>query len=150
MRWPEGPPHLALNPPYLSFPFFEVGGLFFLSFLCSEYKKLVFALEKVIFCFFWSLPLCFSLAFLGLPPFQFFFLCLSLSLSLVLFFFSSFLSFFFAFFCFLLVPCFFALYFLFFLLCFFFMKGTTAEHSIATCFSSIFSLVFGFLSCFCF
>ena len=22
MRWPEGPPHLALNPPYLLFVFF--------------------------------------------------------------------------------------------------------------------------------
>ena len=31
VRWPEGPPHLALNPPYFIFVLFFV---FFLSLLC--------------------------------------------------------------------------------------------------------------------
>ena len=56
-----------------------------------------------MFCLFLSVSLCFSLAFFGLPLFQFLFLCLSL----VLFFFSSFLSFFFAFFWFLVFVSFF-------------------------------------------
>ena len=107
VRWPEGPPHLALNPPYLfllvclffllvSFAFFLVV-FSFLSLLLSE--KPVFPLKKGIFCLFLSVSLCFSSAFFGLPLVQVLFLCLSL----VLFFLSSFLSFFF---CFLLVPSF--------------------------------------------
>ena len=73
--------------------------------------------------------LCFSLAFIGLPLFQFLFLCLPLSLSLSLSLSWFFLSFF------LLVfflpsfrSLFFSLSFLFFLLCFCFMKGTTSKH----------------------
>ena len=60
--------------------------------LISHYKNMRFEA-----CLFLSLPLCFSLAFFGLPLFQFLFLCLSLAL----FFLSSFLSFLFAFFWFL-------------------------------------------------
>ena len=43
VRWPEGPPHLALNPPYL-FDFFLVSffcflfSFWFLSFLCFNRK----------------------------------------------------------------------------------------------------------------
>ena len=80
--------------------------LFFLVCLCSfpffalYYKKnLVFPLEKGIFGLFLSVSLCSSLAFFGLPLFQFFFLCLSLLLLLF-----SFLPVFL--FCFLLLPCF--------------------------------------------
>ena len=93
VRWPEGPPHLALHPPYLLFLF--LGGVVFpfLSLLFNT-KKTCFSPRKEHFLFiFESLP-CFSLACLGLPLFQFLFLCLSL----VLIYFSSFLSFFFAFF----------------------------------------------------
>ena len=99
VRWPEGPPHLALNPPYCCFLFF-----FVLSFLCFLIqKKPCFPLEKGIFCLFLSVALCLSLAFFGLPLFQFLFLCLSL----VLVIFPSFLSFFFAFFWFLVFVSFF-------------------------------------------
>ena len=91
-----GPPHLALNPPYLFlvFVFFFVFVLFCfclcVSFLCFLIQNnLVFPLEKGIFCLCLGVSLCFfSLAFFGLPLFQFLFLCLSL----VIFFISSLLS----------------------------------------------------------
>ena len=117
VRWPEGPPHLALNPPYLLLLllllFCFVWSCFFLSLLFNT-KNLVFPLEKGVFL---DVSLCFSLAFLGLPLFQFLFLCLSLVLVL----FASFLSFFFVFFGSLF-------FFRFFLLCFCFMKGTTSKY----------------------
>ena len=91
VRWPFGPPHLALNPPYfLLFCF-----LFSFPFFASNRKKPVFPLEKGVFCLFLSVSLCFSLAFFGLPLLQFLFLC-----SFLLFFLLVFP------FCFLLVPCF--------------------------------------------
>ena len=34
VRWPEGPPHLALNPPYLFFLFFWFFVLFFFVVVC--------------------------------------------------------------------------------------------------------------------
>ena len=81
------------------------------------------------------------LTFFGLPLFLFLFLCLSLSLVFL----SSFLSFFFAFFLFLV----FVSFSFFFLLSFCFMKRTTWTFSIAiSFFPEIFSLSFGFLSCF--
>ena len=100
MRWPKGPPHLALNPPYLLFfCFFWFVVIPFLSLLCNTKKTLFSPQEKGIFWLFLSVSLCFSLAFLGLPLFQFIFLCLSLLL--VRFpFFPVFL------FCFILLPCF--------------------------------------------
>ena len=98
MRWPKGPPHLALSFPSFFFVFFFL----FLSLLCNT-KKPCFPLEKGIFCLFLSVSLCFSLAYFGLHLFQFFFLCLSLLLVL----FPSFLSFVFAFFCFLVFVSFF-------------------------------------------
>ena len=57
--------------------------------------------RKRAFLLFVSVSFYFSLAFSGLPPFHFLFICLSLSLSLVIFFRPAFLSFFFAFFWFL-------------------------------------------------
>ena len=128
----------SLGPkPSLFIISFCWGGLFFLSSLCFLIQKLVFPLEKGIFCSCLSLSLCFSLAFFGLPLFQSLFLCLSL----VLFFFYSFL-FFLTFFWFLLFV--FFVSFLLFLLCFCFMKGTTSKHFIAISFSSIVSLFLWF------
>ena len=100
MRWPEGPPHLAPNPPY-----FFVALIFFpfLSLLCNR-KILCFAPRKGHFVFiFECLPL-FLLSFFWPPPFSIF---LSLSLSSSCPFFPSFLSFFFAFFFFLVFVSFF-------------------------------------------
>ena len=77
--------------------------VFFLSFLCFSLNKPVFPLNRAFFGQFLVVSLCFSLAFFGLPLFQFLFLCLSL----VLFFLSSFLSLFFAFFWFLVFVSFF-------------------------------------------
>ena len=128
--------------PKPSFFFFWGGGLLlFLSFLWFVIqRKLVFPLEKGIFCLFLSVTLCFSLAFLGLPLFQFLFLCLSL------FFFSVFLpsclSFLLSF-----GSLFLSLSFFFFLLCFSFIKGTTSKYSIASFFINIF---FFWVSCLCF
>ena len=59
VRWPKGPPHLALNPPhFICFCFF----LFFLCFLFLVFafagKKTLFSPKKGIFCvFFLCLPL---------------------------------------------------------------------------------------------
>ena len=92
VRWPEGPPHLALNPPYLLFFvffFFFSLSLFFIQ------KKPFFSLENCIFCLFLRVSLCFPLAFFGLPFFNF---------SVTLLFFSFFLPSC-LYFCFLLVPC---------------------------------------------
>ena len=109
----------------------------FLSLLCNT-KKLVFPLEKGIFCLFLSVSLCFSLPFFGLPLFQCFFLrfFLCLSLLLVLFSFPSCLSFLLSF-----ASLFLSLSFLFFLLCFCFMKRTTSNSSIPK---------FSFINIFCF
>ena len=81
VRWPKGPPHLALNPPYfICFLFFCF--FFFcvsLSLLLLE-KKPVFPPKQGIFVYFFCVSLCFSLAL-----FHFLlFLSLSLSLSLAL------------------------------------------------------------------
>ena len=92
VRWPKGPPHLALNPPY----FFGLFGFLFWFCLifCFRTFKLIFPLERAFLCVF-SVSLWFSL--LSLP------LCTLLSLSLS----CSFLSFF--------LPCFFLFCFLVFL-----------------------------------
>ena len=103
MRWPEGPPHLALNPPVFVGVFLFCLFLF-LSFFASI-KKLLFPVEKGIFCLFLSVSLCFSLAFFWPPPFS-----IALSLSLSYYFLSFFLPvFLFAFFCFLVFVSFFPL-----------------------------------------
>ena len=99
VRWPEGPPHLALNPPYLLFVFF--GSFPFFAF--NRQKNLFYPLKKEFVCLFLVFLFLSPFAFFGLPLFQFLFLCLSV----VLFFLPSFLSFFFAFFLFLVfVSCF--------------------------------------------
>ena len=124
MRWPEGPPHLALNPPYFcvvfGFPFFVFNR-----------KKPCSPLENGIFCLFLSVSLCFSLAFFGLPLFQFLFL--------ISFFLPSCL-----YFCFLLVDGFLSLSLLFCLLCFCFMKGTTSKYKLQSFFLQSFLF---FVSC---
>ena len=97
VRWPKGPPHLALNPPYFVFVFvFFCFCFFFFAFLSLFLidKKNCFPLKKGHFCLFFSVSHCFSLAFFGPPPIlPFLFLCLSL----VLFFRPSFLFFIFSF-----------------------------------------------------
>ena len=90
-------PSLVYFVCFVFFLFFS-----FLSLLLKS-KTLLFPLEKGIFGLFLSVSLSFSLAFFGLPLFQFLFLCLSL----VRFFLFSFLSFFFAFVLFLVFLSFF-------------------------------------------
>ena len=100
MRWPEGPPHLALNPPCLFFCLFFCCFLFsfwFLSLLLIEQP--CFPPKKGIFWFISSVSLSSSLNLFWPPPFLFLFLCLSFALVFL----SSFLSFFFGF---LFVSCF--------------------------------------------
>ena len=131
MRWPKGPPHLALNPPYLFFFFFLGFCSLFCFFGCLiQNQKPCFSPRKGLFYLFSVFLFLSPFALLGLPLFLFLFLSLSF------FFFSFFLpsclcS------CFLLVPClclFFFLSFFLFLLCFSFMKGTTSKYSIASFF----------------
>ena len=100
VRWPKGPPHLALNPPYILFLcFFGCVCCSFPFFALSIQENLVFPLEKGIFLFiFECLPL-FLLSFFWPPPFSSVSFSV-LSLLLVRFSFPS-CSFFFAFFCFL-------------------------------------------------
>ena len=92
----------SLGPKPSLFYFFCFFFFSFLSLLLID-KKPCFPPRKGHFCLFLSVSLSFSLAFFGLPLFQFLFLCLSL----VLFFLFSFLSFFFAFFLFLVFLSFF-------------------------------------------
>ena len=109
VRWPKGPPHLALNPPhfcYFSFIFFVI----FLSLLLVE--KPSFSPKQGILVILQCLPL-FLLGLFASPFFTVSFsvsVSLSLSLSLVLFFLPSFLPSclsFFAFFWFLVFVSFF-------------------------------------------
>ena len=86
-KWPKGPPHLALNPPYLFCIFCCF--LFFLClfFICFLLGKPCFPPKKGNFCLFICVSLCFSLALFGPPlffPFSFF-------VSLSCYFLSSFL-----------------------------------------------------------
>ena len=86
VRWPEGPPRLALNPPYFSWFFlFFVCFVFlcFFSFLCFSLKKPVLPPKKEFFVYLWVSPFVSPEPFLGLPVVQF--LSFSLSLSLLLF-----------------------------------------------------------------
>ena len=83
MRWPKGPPHLALNPPYLYFCFSFFSSLPSLDLFLIG--KPCFSPEKGNYCFFICISLCFSLALFGPPPFFPFSFFVSLSLSLVLF-----------------------------------------------------------------
>ena len=104
VRWPKGPPHLALNPPNLFvFCFFGFVVVPFLSLLCNT-KKPWFPPRKGHYLFIFECLSLFLLSFFWPPPFSIF---LSLSLSSSCPFFLSFLSFFFAFFCFLVFVSFF-------------------------------------------
>ena len=86
VRWPKGPPHLALNPPSLFFVFFVFFivcfvflGFLCLFFICFLIGKPCFSPSKGNFCLFICVSLCFSFALFGPPPFfPFLFLCLSL------------------------------------------------------------------------
>ena len=125
MRWPFGPPHLALNPPYLFFCLFSFGFLFLFGsfpFFVFNRKTLFSPPKKGIFCFFSQCFPFFLPSLFRLPLFHFLFLCLSV----FLFFLPSFLSFFLLPFCFL----FWSLFSFFFLLCFCFLKRTTSKYSI--------------------
>ena len=127
VRWPEGPPHLALNPPYFCFFWFLLFFLVSLSFLTDKPCFL-----RALLFIFKCLPLFLSKPFWP-PHFSF-----SLSLSLLFYFF--------------LPSCFYFLFsfgslfclFLYFCFCFSFMKKTTSKKELQHFVSSIF--VFGFLS----
>ena len=93
-RWPEGPPYLALTPPYIHIVFF----VYFFP-VSAFRRKTCFPRKKGILACFSVSPFFFSLAFCLTSLFHSLFLCLSLSLLLFSFFFASFLSF-----CFLLLP----------------------------------------------
>ena len=72
MRWPKGPPHLALNPPYLFFCYFWFFCFFLfpLPFLYLLFnRKTCFPPKKGNFCLFICVSLCFSFALFGPPPF---------------------------------------------------------------------------------
>ena len=120
----------------------------FLSLLLID-KNLFFPLQKGIFGLFLSVSLSFSVAFFGLPLFEFLFLCLSFSLSLSISISRSFLSFFLLvfLFCFLSAP-WFSLFLSFSSLLLFHARSSIKTLN-CNCFSSIFSF-FGFLSCFFF
>ena len=100
VRWPKGPPHLALNPPYFLFFFF--GFCFFFFALLSLFfnrQKTCFPPRKGHFLLIFNVSLSFSLNLFWPPPFSVF-----LSLSLCCSFLFSFLLVFL--FCFLFVSCF--------------------------------------------
>ena len=137
MRWPKGPPHLALNPPYLFvFVFVFVFFVPFLSLLLIENP--CFPPKKGIFCLFSVFLFLSPSTFFDLPLFLFLFLCLSLSLS------CSCLSFFLLvfLFCFLFVSCFCLFFIFFFLLCFCFLKRTTWKFKLQFLFFHQFFLFF--------
>ena len=115
MRWPEGPPHLALNPPYLVFLFVFLFVFFLFSFFFASFpffvfnrKNPVFPLKRAFFGIFSVFPFLSPLTFFGLPLFHFLFLCLSVLL--LSFFLPSCLSFL-AFFSFLVFVSFFSSFF---------------------------------------
>ena len=91
MRWPKGPPHLALNPPYLFIYFCFCFGVFFVPFLSLLLiEKPCFPPKKEPFLLFFVFLFLSPSTFVYLPLFLFLFLCLSLALVFL----SSFLSFF--------------------------------------------------------
>ena len=102
--WPKGPPHLALNPPYLlSFLFF-----FFCFPLFAFNRKTLVSRLKRHFCVFFCVSLCFSLAFFGPPPiftFSFFVSLLLFSFFLLFCFSFLYLAFSFHFICFFVSRC---------------------------------------------
>ena len=89
VRWPKGPPHLALNPPYLFFLFFCFVLCFVLFGCLIQNQKPCFSPRKGLFLFIFSVSLSFSLCPFGPPSLS---VSLSQSLFFLLFFLSSFLS----------------------------------------------------------
>ena len=155
VRWPEGPPHLALNPPYLFIYLFIYLFLFLFLFFCSfpffafEWQKtLFFPPKKGHFCLFSVFLFLSASTFFGLPLVQFLFFCLSLSLSLSLLFCSFFLPFLSFFFLLSFGSFFFSLSHFSFFFAFLFWKEQHEMFKLQFIFSSIFSLFYGFLSCF--
>ena len=137
----------SLGPKPSLFVFFLfLGFLFFslLSFLCffNRQKNLFFPLEKGIFCLFSMFLFLSPLTFFGLPLFLFLFLCLSLALVFLTFLLVFLL-------CFLFVSCF-CLFLNPYLssLLLFHEKKNMKILNCNFCFPEIFSLSFGFLSCF--
>ena len=140
MRWPKGPPHLALNPPYFFVFVFFCWFLFFFFALLSLFfnrQKTCFPPRKGHFLLIFNVSLSFSL--------NLFWPCFSFSVSLLFFsfFLPSSLSFLLSF-CFLFL----SLSFLFFLHCFCFMKRKTSKYSIAIFFLKYF--LFLLVSCLAF
>ena len=147
VRWPKGPPHLALNPPYFLFFF-----CFYVFFSCFPFfafnrEKLCLSPKDGHFCLFLSVSLCFALAFFWASSFSIFSLCASLL------FFAFFPSFLFSHFC---------IWFLLFFFCFvcFFVSSCSSvlfscllssfvlNHNIGFIFLCIFFLVVVVVFCF--
>ena len=130
VRWPKGPPHLALNPPcFIVFVFFGGGGLAFFSFLCLVLMENMFSPQKGHLCLFFSVSPSFSLSLFSFPFFTFSF---SVSLFFFSFFLPSFLSCFF-FFWFLVL----SVYLFFLFLCFSYMKSTTSNIKVQSLFFNV-------------
>ena len=180
VRWPEGPPHLALNPPYLLFVVCCFCFFFLFVFFFGGFKGqvrwpkgpphlalnppylFIFVFVFVFFVPFLSLLLIENPVFPLKRAFLFIF-CVSLSFSLNLFLASPFFNFSFSVYLFFFsffpsfLSFFFAFFcflvfvsFLFFLLCFCFMKRTTSERLMYKGFLHQSFLFFGFLSSFLF
>ena len=128
VRWPEGPPHLALNSP----DFFLVGGGCPLFSFQKERRKSWPPLTKDIFAYFFSVSHCFCPSSFT-PPFHSLSLYLSISFSLFLHS-SCFLSFSFPIFFFLLS---FFDVFLAMIICFSVLKRTSSNDHIAKVFLDI-------------
>ena len=146
VRWPEGPPHLALNPPYLFFLFVFFFVFFFASFpfFVFNRKNLFFPLKRAFLWFIFSVSLSFSLNLFWPPPFS---LSLSLSLCFALVFLSSFLSFFFGF---LFLSCFCLFFFCSFFCAFVSWKEQHENIKLEFLFFIKMFSFLGFLSCFLF
>ena len=109
VRWPKGPPHLALNPPY-----FICFCFFFFFFCCFFVSLSLLLLEKPCFpplkrAFLCIFSVCPFVSLLPCFTFSFFFVSLSSSFLFPSFLFLSFLflvlAFPFCFLCFLLLSC---------------------------------------------
>ena len=133
----------SLGPKPSLFSFFFVFCFFFFALLSLFFnrQKTCFPPRKGHFLLIFNVSLSFSLNLFWPPPFS-----VSLSLSLCCSFLFSFLLVFL--FCFLFVACFLSLSFLFFLHCFLFHEKKNIKIFNCNFFPEIFSLSFGFLSCF--
>ena len=120
VRWPKGPPHLALNPPYFLFVFLLFFSCFCFFVFLKNRKKLVFPLKRA---FLLLILLCFPLFIFSLFGASSF-LTFSFLVSLLLF--SCFLPFCFSFLYFVVASSFCFVCFFFqvvLLVCFFFFSA---------------------------